>query len=77
MNYVGISLVVLGALLFGFGTLVMAYLRRERFYKIEHDGTYCIMEQWDQEAFPADEYNVSIIRMTRRKFNELPEFEGF
>lgn len=53
----------------------------ERFIKLEHDGTYCIVEPRDAEMILADDnetpYDVSNVYMTREDFLNLPEFEGF
>ena len=52
----------------------------ETFYRVELDGSWCICESKDvADIIGADqcEYTVSEVRMTRRQFNNLPEFEGF
>lgn len=52
----------------------------ERFIRVEHDGTFCVMEPADAEEYLHDsdeEYAVSDVWLTRDQFEKLPEFEGF
>ncbi|WOB06517.1 hypothetical protein [Piscinibacter gummiphilus] len=53
----------------------------EVFFKVEYDGSWFICEardvrDWVCEGGPAI-YTVTEVRMTRRQFNNLPEFAGF
>lgn len=56
--------------------------RIETFYKVELDGSWFICEPQEVWAFlgvqpDGDFYTITEVRMTRRQFNNLPEFEGF
>jgi hypothetical protein len=56
--------------------------RRETFIRVEHDGSWFICEArnaWEFNGTAADGevYVTTEIRMTRRQFENLPEFGGF
>ena len=54
--------------------------RRETFYRVESDGSWCVVEEYEVGEFrhvSGDRYVVTPVRMTRRQFDALPEFEGF
>lgn len=57
--------------------------RLEPFYKVELDGTWCIVEanevnDWLKPDLPDGEsYTITRVQMTRRQFEALPEFDGF
>jgi hypothetical protein len=53
--------------------------RRVLFYKVEHDGSWFICEANDVNDWMNDgcEYTISHVLMTRRQFENLPEFGGF
>jgi hypothetical protein len=56
--------------------------KRETFIRVEHAGSWFICEQreaWEFKgtAYDGDVYVTTEVRMTRRQFNNLPEFEGF
>jgi len=56
--------------------------RRETFVRIEVDGSWCICEPHDvpdmRDGAEGDAtYIVTEVRMTRRQFERLPEFEGW
>jgi hypothetical protein len=66
--------------------------RLETFCKVELDGSWFICEAkdladyelperdgdgWCVTAPGGDHYTITRVRMTRREFNNLPEFEGF
>ena len=54
--------------------------RQVEFLRVEHDGSFCIMEPGDAEDMMADgdtEYNVSAVLLTQDQFEKLPEFQGF
>lgn len=54
--------------------------RLETFYRVELDGTWCVCEHVedvtgdDSEPHP---YVITEVRMTRRQYDNLPEFTGF
>jgi hypothetical protein len=54
----------------------------ETFVKVEHDGSYFICEPRDSWEFTGtapdgDVYILTEVRMTRRQFDNMPEFGGF
>lgn len=57
--------------------------RHETFYKIELDGSWCMVESQEVPTWLApdigedDEYTITPVRLTRRQFEALPEFAGF
>lgn len=57
--------------------------RRETFARVELDGSWCICELRDATDIAGDwnadsnDYTITQVRMTRRQFEALPEFEGF
>jgi len=56
--------------------------RRETFVRVELDGSWCICEPRDVpdmtvDAEAGETYIVTEVRMTRREFERLPEFEGW
>lgn len=56
--------------------------KRETFVRVELDGSWCICEPRDVPdlkvgAEDGDTYIVTEVRMTRRQFERLPEFEGW
>lgn len=57
--------------------------RLETFYKVELDGSWCMVESqevpdWlEPDVSGFDQYTITPVRMTRRQFDNLPEFEGF
>jgi len=56
--------------------------RRETFAKVELDGSWCICEQHDAadiagEPSGSNVYTIAHVRMTRRQFEALSEFQGF
>jgi len=56
--------------------------RRESFARIELDGSWCICEWRGMPDMLRDDdgnnaYVITAVRMTRRQFDRLPEFEGF
>lgn len=59
------------------------FARRLRYWKVELDGSYFIgthdeMEEELRNAGPYfTRYAVTPVRMTRRQFEALPEFDGF
>lgn len=56
--------------------------RIETFYRVELDGAWCMVEKRDMWEFTltapsGDVYTITEVRMTRRQFDNLPEFSGF
>jgi hypothetical protein len=56
--------------------------RIETYFKVELDGSFCIVESRDlfdfaNTADSSDNFIVTAVHMTRRQFNSLPEFAGF
>lgn len=53
--------------------------RLETFYRVELDGSWCIVEPHEVATFTEgpDRYTIECVEMTRRQFESLPEFEGF
>jgi hypothetical protein len=56
--------------------------RMETFYRVELDGSWCIVDtpevpDWLQPDLEGYAYVITTVRMTRRQFNNLPEFDGF
>ena len=56
--------------------------KRETFIRVEHAGSWFICEPreaWEFKgtAYDGDVYVTTEVRMTRRQFNNLPEFGGF
>jgi len=56
--------------------------RLETFYRVELDGSWCMVEtadlpSWLEPELDGYAYTVTAVRMTRRQFESLPEFEGF
>lgn len=51
----------------------------ELFFRITHEGSFCIVERHELLDMIGDygSYLVEPIRMTRKKFEALPEFTGF
>lgn len=52
----------------------------EKFIRINYQGSYCIIEPRDLNDMldeGDEDYTIEEIYMTRRKFNNLPEFDGF
>jgi hypothetical protein len=51
----------------------------ELFFRVTHEGTPCIVERHELLDMIGEEgaYRVEPIRMTRKKFEALPEFTGF
>ena len=53
--------------------------RLRTYYRVELDGSWCICERVDDILGDEDreDYTITEVRMTRRQFEALPEFEGF
>jgi hypothetical protein len=56
--------------------------KRETFVRIELDGSWCIVERIEAWSFmgptePGEAYTITEVHMTRRQFDNLPDFEGF
>lgn len=54
--------------------------KTERFVRLEHDGTACIMEPAEAAAMVAEsdcEYTVTDVFLTRDQFERMGEFHGF
>lgn len=56
--------------------------RLETFHRVELDGSWFICEprevwEWLGTAPDGTTYLITDLRMTRRQFNQLPEFDGF
>ena len=54
--------------------------RQEEFARIEHDGTFCIVEMRELPSMLEDGddgYIVTTVMLTRDQFERLPEFQGF
>lgn len=52
----------------------------EPFVRVEHDGSFCIMEPHEAQAMvaePGGEYITSDIELTRDQFENMKDFEGF
>ncbi len=52
------------------------------FARVEYDGSSCVMtldeaQEYQCTAPQGDHYTVTPVLMTRRQFNNLPEFAGF
>lgn len=54
--------------------------KTERFLRVEHDGTACVMEPAEAEAMVAEsdeQYTVTPVFLTRDQFERMGEFSGF
>lgn len=57
--------------------------QRETFVRVEYEGSWCIVEPHEALDIAVSagnevlDYVITEVRMTRRQFNNLPEFEGF
>lgn len=54
--------------------------KTERFVRLEHDGTACILEPAEAAAMVAEsdcEYTVTDVFLTRDQFERMGEFHGF
>jgi hypothetical protein len=56
--------------------------KTEEFARIEYDGTCCVMEVGEADAFMRDadcpeHYQRSVVNITRDQFNALADFDGF
>jgi hypothetical protein len=54
----------------------------ETFMRVEYDGSWLICElrdcwEYHNTGPDGERYTITTVRMTRRQFNNLPEFEGF
>lgn len=54
--------------------------KTERFARVEHEGTACVMEPAEAEAMVAEsdeQYTVTPVFLTRDQFERMGEFNGF
>lgn len=54
--------------------------RLDPFVRVEHDGSWCVMEPAELDAFVQGcetGYKVETVMLTRDQFENIPEFNGF
>lgn len=73
---------VLVSLYVMFRPRILYWVKPREFLKITYDGAWVIVRPGEDQAFideagDPSEYKIERVRMTMRKFEALPEFEGF